>query len=524
VDPLPPRLRPFPDMTGMAPLVADSPWEAYAQGSDGQHFSDTCAVLLEQSVDEWAGEPLALEGWQLGQLGEALSYDEHGRPYWASVVLVVPRKNGKTTMLAAYGIYRLLWDEGQPEVLLAASSDRQAGRLFDAAVGFIRRSEYLLERLVVREYIGEISRRDGGGRMLRMSSDHRALHGYNPSLVIPDELAQWTTPGLARAWAALTTAGGARRRAQVFAISTAGEAIHRHDSILGRLIDRNEADGELERPHQGLTISRNHQARTLLYRYESPSTEVTDVAAHKLANPASWITSAWLERQAKNPELSAADFLQLHCNVWAATDDTWLAPMQWAALADPGRILEDGEEVCLGFDGSRHQDATALVGCTADGHVFTIKVWERPEGAARWEVTSADVDAEVYAAMERWTVRRAYLDPPLWQSEIDTWAREFGSAIVPWATNRPTPMSAACERFRTDALAGAFSHDADPTLRRHVLAARLERTRSGHVLTRAQRGGPDHIDGAIAAVLAYEARADALAAGEFGRRYRVMSF
>jgi phage terminase large subunit-like protein len=113
------------------------------------------------------------------------------------VVLVVPRKNGKTTLLAAYGLYRLLFDTGQPEILLAASSDRQAGRLFDAAVAFIRRSPYLLERLVVREYIGEIARRDGGGRMLRMSSDHRALHGYNPSLVIPDELAQWTTPGLA---------------------------------------------------------------------------------------------------------------------------------------------------------------------------------------------------------------------------------------------------------------------------------------------------------------------------------------
>ena len=440
------------------------------------------------------------------------------------MVLELPRKNGKTTMLAAYGLYRLALADGAPEILLAASSDRQAGRLFDAAVSFVRRSEFLLERLVVREYIGEIARRDGEGRMLRMSSDHRALHGYNPSLVIADELAQWTTPGLRRAWSALTTAGGARRRAQVFSISTAGEAIHRHDSILGLLIDRNEADGELDRPHGGLTISRNHEARVLVYRYESPSAEREDTEAHKLANPASWITPEWLERQARNPELSDADYLQLHANVWAASDDSWLGPMEWAMLGDPARVVADGEEICLGFDGSRHHDATVLVGCTADGHLFLIRAWERPEGARHWEIPAGEVDAEVAAAFERFTVRRAYLDPPLWQSEIDGWAREFGSPVTPWATNRPAPMSAACERLRTDALAGAVTHDADPTLRRHVLAARLERTRTGHVLTRPQRGGPDHIDGAIAAVLAYEARADAHAAGEFGRHYRVMSF
>ena len=178
----------------------------------------------------------------------------------------------------------------------------------------------------------------------------------------------------------------------------------------------------------------------------------------------------------------------------------------------------------LGFDGARHHDATALIGCTADGHLFAIKVWERPEGLRQWDVPASEVDAAVYAAMERWRVRRAYFDPPLWQSEIDAWGREFGAAVQPWPTNRNAPMAAACERFRTDAQGGALSHDMDPTLRRHHLAAAVEQTRHGPVLVRRQKGGPDHIDAAVASVLAYEARADAAAAGEFGRRYRVMSF
>ena len=505
-------------------MLDTRPWAAYAHGSDIDHFSEVAEVLLVQSVDDWEGLPLGLEDWQASHMGEALAYDPDGRPYWYSVVLLVPRKNGKTTMLAGYGLYRLLFDDGQPEILLSASSDRQAGRLFDAAVAFIRRSEYLLERLVVREYIGEIARRDGGGVMLRMSSDFRALHGYNPSLVIVDELAQWTAPSLRRAWAALTTAGGARQRAQVFSITTAGEAVYRHDSILGHLIDANERDGQLEhRP--GLTISRNHEARVLLFRYESPSTDPLDVAAHKLANPASWITTEWLERQARNPELAPADFLQLHADVWASGEDAWLSLEQVWPLEAPARLVAPGEAIALGFDGSRYDDSTALIGCCLqDGHLFVLGWWEKPEGARGWEVPEGEVDAAMARAFNTYKVVRAWLDPPYWQTEIDRWAREWGSVIEPWHTNRPAPMSAAVERFHTDALAEAFTLSGDPRLRTHLLNARREHHRAGYWLVKDQKGRPRKIDGAVASVLAYGARNAALADGATGRRGRVMSF
>jgi hypothetical protein len=52
----------------------------------------------------------------------------------------------------------------------------------------------------------------------------------------------------------------------------------------------------------------------------------------------------------------------------------------------------------------------------------------------------------------------------------------------------------------------------------------VDHGRHGPLIVRRAKGGPDHIDGAVASVLAYEARADAQAAEEFGRRYRVMSF
>jgi phage terminase large subunit-like protein len=59
------------------------------------------------------------------------------------------------------------------------------------------------------------------------------LYGYSPTLVVCDELAFWTTPSLRRAYAALTSGGGARSAPRTFTITTAGEASHRHDSLLG---------------------------------------------------------------------------------------------------------------------------------------------------------------------------------------------------------------------------------------------------------------------------------------------------
>jgi phage terminase large subunit-like protein len=95
------------------------------------HFAASCESLT-QSDDRWEGQPLNLEPWQRRFWREALED-------WRSVVLIVARKNGKTSMLAAYALYELVYGEGRPEILLAAASDRQAGRLFDAAARFVRR-------------------------------------------------------------------------------------------------------------------------------------------------------------------------------------------------------------------------------------------------------------------------------------------------------------------------------------------------------------------------------------------------
>lgn len=477
-------------------------WESYAVASRVEHFAWWCETFLVQSIDQFADKPLILEAWQLEFFGEALSVaDVEGEEAtFSSLALIASRKQGKTTMLAAYALYRFFNDQTQPEILLAAASDKQAGRLFDACVSFIRKSVELSELVQLREYIGEIARSDGGGKIMRMANSGDNLAGFNPSLVIADELASWSKPSQRKAWAQLTTAGGARKNTQVFTITTAGAAEDRESGILGRMIDANESVGDVEKM-PGLTISRNHAARTLIYNYSAPTKDPHDTAAMKLANPASWITEEFLARQAANPELSSAEVLQLHGCVWVAGANVWIQPEWWQAAIERGVRIPDGARVSLGIDIGLVNDASAVV-----------VAWKRPEDsrivleARIWtpkpgqNVRLADVDEFVIECNERFNVSGAFFDPRFYVASSERLDEEHGVPMVVMQQNSSV-MSDAYQSFFTLASSnGLVWAGEDAEFAAHVLGAQAEQTDRGFKVSKMRQR--QRIDALVASVMA----------------------
>lgn len=212
-----------------------------------------------------------------------------------------------------------------------------------------------------------------------------------------------------------------------------------------------------------------------------------------------------------------------------ATSDAFFDMDAWLAC-ESAVDVPDGATVCLGFDGSMVDDWTAIRAryVTDDAlHGFTpvfadgaATIWNPADYGG--EVPRSEVMAAVEELFDRYDVVRMYLDPELWQSEIDAWRARFGDArVIAWPTYRTRQMAATLERLRTDVATSALTHDGCATTTAHVANARRVRRPGGIVV-----GKPnDHqkIDAAVADALAHEAACDARAAGLTRKRTRRMT-
>lgn len=229
-----------------------------------------------------------------------------------------------------------------------------------------------------------------------------------------------------------------------------------------------------------------------------------------------------------DPQTARADFL----NQITHASDSWITQPEWAGVAAADKVVLPSDEVVLGFDGSRRRsrgvtDATALVGCrVSDGHLFLLGCWEQPDGpfGADWQVPTVEVLAAVEDAFRDYRVVGMYADPAKWESHVAAWEAKHGrrlkvksSANHPvewWMTGgRSTYIVRALEKFRSSVTDGELTHDGTSVLTRHILNARRRESRSGIQIMKEHPESSRKIDAAIAAVLAWQCRVDAMAKG-----------
>jgi hypothetical protein len=200
-------------------------------------------------------------------------------------------------------------------------------------------------------------------------------------------------------------------------------------------------------------------------------------------------------------------------------------------LAQP-RDVPDRTLVVLGVDGARFRDALAIRGVEVlTGYQFTVGIWQRPERAAPdYEHPADDVDARMTEAFRRWDVWRAYCDPQYIEHLVDRWQGRWGDKrVVSWFTNRDRQVAYAVRNLATAIGARDLAHDGDPLAVEHVRNARKRKVnvyddRGGqmHTIAKDRHDSPRKIDSAMADVLAWECRGDAIAAGATHSRSRVL--
>lgn len=347
---------------------------------------------LRHMKGRWAGQPFALEPWQHHDIIAPLfgTVGPDGLRQYREALVGLPRKNGKSELAAGIALYMLVADgEYGAEVYSVAGSRAQAGIVFKTAVDMVRASPML--RAACKVYRSVIEVPELGAIYRVLSADANLAHGYNPHAAIIDELHVHPNGEL---YEAMRTGTAARAQPLILSITTAGEAQH------------GIAWDVYQRGMGGQDPRMFHYWRGLPH-----GSDLTDIAAVKRENPASWVSETFLEDQMRS--LPPAVYARLHANMWwAGATEAWLTLDQVRANQHPDSEIDPAQSVVIAVDAASKRDTTAvmMVQKQPDGR-FTRKCWHFEADDALGYLDYGAVEHLIRELCSTYDVRRVAFDP-----------------------------------------------------------------------------------------------------------------
>lgn len=330
---------------------------------------------------------------------------EDGLRRFQKAYIELPKKNGKTQLIAGLALYMLLCDnEPGAEVYVAAGDREQARILFDAAKAMVEgpyAHPSLSRRLVV--YRNRIVRADDPAAFFQvLSSEAATKHGPNIHCLIIDELHAQPDRDL---FETLTRGIISRRQPLILEITTAGDD------------DESICFEEYEYAKSILTGTVQDE-RFLPVVFEATADEDWTVPAlWERVNPGLGITISrdtfeGFAVAAMNEPRKRNDFLRYHLNRWVNQATAWLPVEWWDACDEP---MPSDEELraypcALGIDMSQKIDLT----CVSTVFQMPLKARERDDTTI--ETVNETDDGEIVRTMHKLNYRIAIL-PAFWLPE-----------------------------------------------------------------------------------------------------------
>ena len=480
------------------------------------------------------GDPIVLDTEWVDFIVNAYLIDSvTGRRVYDEAVLSRPKGRAKSELAGFLGVAEGFgpvrfshWDKGQPVgrrvrsplLKCLATEESQAGNTFEN-IAFIAgewgpeaRPEVFAGVSGIRQYQSATTLYlPQGGEIRACSSGAASKDGGKESWVCADETHLYVLREQKSMYSTVArNLGSKRMETQPWLMQTTtayrpGEQSVAEETLTswrkGELSPSTHVDHREARGHIDIT-DRAHTIRQLV-----------DV----FGPAAAWHDMDRKYRDMTDPRICPdhATSARYYLNRAMATKDAWIATdvveRQAATM-----VTELGCAVALGFDGSLNDDSTVLVASRmSDGFFWPVGIWEKPSGreGVEWEVPRSDVLAAIRKAFADFDVTRMYADPHEWRSDIDQLAGEFGARVISWETRRDVQMGAALDRLHSDLTNGVVSHSGDKVLINHFGNAYVRR-KGPHRLVRKEHPNSNRkIDSVVGSALAYEARADAIAAG-----------
>lgn len=288
------------------------------------------------------------------------------------IFIVIGRKNGKSLFASAIIAYMAFLEPeyGQEIYCLAPKLD-QAALVYDGFYKMVQAEEELEE--LTKKRRSDIYLQETNTTIKPIAFNAKKSDGFNPQLVVCDELAAWSGDGGLKQYEVMKSALGARRQPMILSISTAG---YINDSIYDELMKRSTSFLKGN--------SKERRLLPLLYMIDDVE-KWNDIEELKKANPNMGVSvkESFFEDEiaiAESSPSKKAEFLTKYCNIKQNSSIAWL---DYAIVDGAGveKTLEDFRDCYAvgGIDLSQTTDLTAAsVVIEKDGVLYAFTQFFMP--------------------------------------------------------------------------------------------------------------------------------------------------
>lgn len=327
--------------------------------------------FCKHSKGKWAGKPVLLEIWQKALVSALFGFvdKDTGLRQYRELILIVARKNGKSTLASALGLYLLIADgEGGPEIYSAATKRDQAKIIWDEAVRMVKKSPALSKRNACK--VSRIQCLLNEGKFEPVSSESKTLDGLNVHGALIDELHAIEDKNL---YDVIFDGMTAREQPLMIITSTAGtvrENIYdlKYDEASAIVSGYGDTDG-----------AHDEHVLPIIYELDSRK-EWTEPTCWQKANPALGTVKDVgqlrdkVERAKKNP-LYVKNLLTKDFNIRETSTEAFLTFEQLNNTAEYDLNVVRPKYAIGGIDLSTTTDLTCatVLWCDADAAQFYVK-------------------------------------------------------------------------------------------------------------------------------------------------------
>lgn len=321
---------------------------------------------------EGRSDLLHLELWQKAIVSAIFGIMDKTTGYrqFREVFIIVARKNGKTLFAAAIAAYMTYVDgEYGAKVYFLAPKLDQADLVYDAFYQIVQSDDELDS--ITKKRRSDIYIKAFNTSVKKIAFNSKKSDGFNPQLVVNDEMEAWPGDQGLKQYEVMTSALGARKQPLIISIATAGYV---NDGIFDELFKRATA----------FLKGNSREKRLLPFIYMIDDIEKWDsIEELKKSNPNLGVSVSaeyYLEQMeiARNSISKKVEFMTKFCNIKQNSAVAWLD--YWDVMKcvheEKPLSLEDFKGCyCVGgIDLSRTTDLTAAsIVINRDGinHIFT---------------------------------------------------------------------------------------------------------------------------------------------------------